>query len=115
MTHPHAVAILLGVSVVITLLSAVGLLAMRDPYQRVHYIGPVASISAACIAAAVLLTEGLNQAGIKAIVSAGLLLLMNAVLSHATARAARIRQFGDWRPQPGERVHEVKRGDTEEA
>jgi GTP cyclohydrolase III len=30
------------------------------------------------------------------------------VLTHATARAGRIREFGEWTVQPGERVEEEK-------
>jgi hypothetical protein len=35
-------------------------------------------------------------AGIKALIIFVVILLMNAVLTHASARAARVRQFGRW-------------------
>jgi hypothetical protein len=35
------------------------------------------------------------------------LLMINAVLTHATARAARIRTLGDWMPEPGKNVPTV--------
>ena len=104
MTHSFALAILLGAAVLITIVCSIGVLAMRDAYQRMHYIGPVASIAAICITVAVLLQEGLNQAGLKSLLVTAILMLMNAVLSHATLRAARIRQFGRWEPRAGERV-----------
>ena len=112
MTREIAVAILLAAAAGVTLVSVFGVLVMHDPYQRLHYLGPTASLSAICVTAAVLVTEGLNQAGLKALLVAGLLLLMNAVLSHATARAARIRELGAWEPQPGEHVPQ-ERGDEE--
>jgi multisubunit Na+/H+ antiporter MnhG subunit len=111
MTHTIVIAILLAAAVLVTIVSVVGLLAMPDPYQKLHYLGPVASISALCVTAAVLLREGLNQAGVKALFVAAVLLLMNAVLSHATARMSRIREFGAWEPQPGEHVREERAGE----
>ena len=104
MTHPVALDILLGAAVFITIICSIGVLAMRDAYQRMHYIGPVASIAAICVTVAVLLREGPNQAGIKAIFVCAILMLMNAVLSHATLRAARIRQFGRWGPPAEDRL-----------
>ena len=108
MSHAITISVLLALAVAVTILSSIGVLLMRDLYQRLHYLGPAASISALCVAAAVLVGEGLNQAGVKALIVAMVLLLMNAVLSHATARAARIRQFRAWEPQPGERVLEER-------
>ena len=43
-------------------------------------------------AAAIVVQEGLSQAGIKALLIAGLLLVANPVLTHATGRALYIRQ-----------------------
>jgi len=106
--HEIIIAILLAAAVLVTIVSMVGVLVMRDPYQKLHYLGPVATISAPCVAGAVLLQEGMNQAGVKALLVAGVLLLMNAVLSHATARMARIRDLGAWEPQPGEHVMEER-------
>ncbi len=103
MRHPLAITALLAFAVLIALLCALGVLVMRDPYQRVHYTAPAASVSAMAIAAAVLLAEGFNQAGIKTLLVMALLFLMNAVLSHATARAGRIREFGRWQPHASER------------
>lgn len=108
MTHTVVIDALLAMAVLVTIISVVGVLVMRDPYQKLHYLGPVATISALCIAAAVLLREGLNQAGVKALFVAAVLLLMNAVLSHATARMSRIRDSGAWEPQPGEHVREER-------
>src|SRR5438067_801620 len=41
-----AVDALLGLAVGVALLSSIGVLAMRDPYQRLHFITPPASLSA---------------------------------------------------------------------
>ncbi len=113
MTHVLAIEILLGLGVVLVVFCSLGVLVMKDPFQRIHYIAPAASISALCVAAAILLAEGFNQAGIKAVLVVVLLFIMNAVLSHATARAIRIRQYGDWTPRPEEQVIEAGKGGGE--
>ena len=88
--------VLLGIGVVSAVLSSLALLIMKDLYERLHYLAPPATISIICFTAAVIADKHLSQAGIKALLIMLILLAMNAVLSHATARAARIRQFGRW-------------------
>jgi multicomponent Na+:H+ antiporter subunit G len=91
-----AVAALLLVGVVVTLFSCLGVLVMRGAYDRLHYTAPATAIAPVAIAAAVILEERLSAAGVKALLVALALLVTNPVLSHATARAARIRKFGEW-------------------
>jgi monovalent cation/proton antiporter MnhG/PhaG subunit len=98
-----AVVVLLAFGVGVTLLSCLGVLVMRDPYDRLHYTGPAAVLAPVAIAAAVVLEEQLSAAGIKALLVALVLVATNPVLGHATARAARIRQFGEWRVREEER------------
>ena len=91
-----AIDVLLGVGVFTVVLSSVALLFMNDFYERLHYLFPPATLSIICFTAAVIADKHLSQAGIKALLIMVVLLAMNAVLTHATARAARIRQFGRW-------------------
>ncbi|HET9183910.1 MAG TPA: monovalent cation/H(+) antiporter subunit G [Candidatus Angelobacter sp.] len=88
--------VLLGIGVASIVLSSLALLIMKDFYERLHYLSPPATISIICFTAAVIADKHLSQAGIKALLIMVVLLAMNAVLTHATARAARIRQFGRW-------------------
>ena len=97
-----AVAVLLVAGVGVTLFSCVGVLAMDNAYDRLHYTAPATTIAPVAIAAAVVLEERLSAAGIKAVLVALALLVTNPVLTHATARAARIRQFGEWTVQEAE-------------
>ncbi|HEX9107359.1 MAG TPA: monovalent cation/H(+) antiporter subunit G [Longimicrobiales bacterium] len=99
-----AVDLLVGAAVLLTLASALGLAVMRDAYQRLHYIAPPATLSSALLTAALLLGEPQKQAGVKAFLVTALLTLMNGVVTHATARAARIRRHGRWIPVQEERV-----------
>jgi monovalent cation/proton antiporter MnhG/PhaG subunit len=92
------VAVLLGLAVLVTVFSAVGVLVMRDPYQRLHFISPPASVSAVLVVVALLVYEPQKQAALKAFVVAFVLYFMNAVVTHATARAHFVRENGTWPP-----------------
>jgi monovalent cation/proton antiporter MnhG/PhaG subunit len=94
--------VLLGIGVVCSVLSCFAVLLMKDLYERLHYLSPPATVSIICFTAAVIVDKHLSQAGIKALLIMVVLLLMNAVLTHATARAARVRQFGRWIPNATE-------------
>lgn len=96
-----AVALLLGVPAILTLISAVGVLAMRDPYQRLHFVAPPA-LSAFLVAAALAVDGAGPAAWIKAAIVAVLLNLINGIVTHATARAAFVCKHGKWPPDPGE-------------
>jgi multicomponent Na+:H+ antiporter subunit G len=99
------VGVLVGAAVLIGVLSCLGLLAVRDAFDGLHYTAPASVVSPVLIAAAVAIDDGLgSQAGIKAILVALLLIVLNTVLVHATARAARIRTAGHWRLEPGEKA-----------
>jgi monovalent cation/proton antiporter MnhG/PhaG subunit len=86
------VAALVGFGVVVELACCIGVLVMDDAYDKLHYLGPAAIVGPLFIAAAVVVRESLSQAGIKALLTAGLLIIASPVLSHATARALYIRQ-----------------------
>jgi len=97
-----AVAVLLAVGVASALMSALGLVATRDPYDQLHFTGPATVIGPVAIAAAVLVEEPLSSAGIKAVLVALVMLASGPVLIHATARAARVRERGRWVVLPEE-------------
>jgi multicomponent Na+:H+ antiporter subunit G len=96
------VAVLLAVAVLAVLISCLGVLVMRDALDRLHFTAPAATIAPAFVAAAVLVEEPLSGAGFKAVIVAVLLVVTTPVLSHATARAARIREHGRWKVLPHE-------------
>ena len=96
------VGVLLGVGVASVLLSCLGVLVMRDALDRLHFTAPAGTIAPVVVAVAVLVEEPLSSAGIKAVLVAVLIVVTTPVLSHATARAARIREHGRWRMLPRE-------------
>ena len=87
-----AAAVLVTVGVAVELACCVGVVVMRDVYDKLHFTGPATILGPLALAAAIVVQEGLSQAGIKALLVAALLLAANPVLTHATGRALYIRQ-----------------------
>ena len=77
-------------------LAVVGLCAMRDVYDRLHYVG-LAGFGALLIAVAVLVRESFSLIGDKALLVGVVLVLTGPVLVHTTMRSFLIRELGDWR------------------
>lgn len=71
---------------------------MRDTYQRLHFLGPVGVVVPPLVAVAVLIQEGVSSQSAKTWLAALALVGTAPLLAHATARAERIRERGDWRP-----------------
>jgi monovalent cation/proton antiporter MnhG/PhaG subunit len=87
-----AVDILVWAGVAGEVLCCLGILVMRDVYDRLHYAMAATTVPPFLIAAAVLVEEGWGQAGINALVVAVALFLLSPILAHATARVARSRR-----------------------
>jgi multicomponent Na+:H+ antiporter subunit G len=99
-----AIEILLAAAVLITLISVLGMMRMRDPYQRMHYISPPASLSAILITVAIFLQQGLKPESFKALFTTLVLIAMNTVVTHAAARAFRIAEVENWKPKDSDEV-----------
>lgn len=99
-----AVRILLSAGTVAVTIGSLGILMGRTVFDRLHYAGLISSVGTMCMVAAVVIAEGWSQAGTKALLIGLLILFMNPVLAHATARAARVRQYGKLMPEPEERI-----------
>jgi len=105
-----AIDVLLLVSLVITLFSCIALAAVRDFFNRLHYLAPVTTVSITLLVIAVTVKYGWGQATIKTLLVWFVLLLINSVLTHATARAARVRELGHWTPDPKEQISGTRHG-----
>ncbi len=103
-----AVYVCLGITVALTAISCWALLLFQDLFERLHYLSAVTTIATFTLLLAVVIKEGWGQATIKTIFTFVVLLLINAVVTHATARAARVRQHGDWTPTPEEHIDGAK-------
>jgi multisubunit Na+/H+ antiporter MnhG subunit len=87
----------------IELLAVLGLCAMRNTYDRLHYVGLVA-YGSVLIASAVVFRESFSLIGDKALLVAATLVVTGPVLVHTTMRSMLIRERGDWR----EGIEQVK-------
>lgn len=87
----------LAAAVLIVLASAVGVLVMRGPVAKLHYVAPVSIVGPALVAIAVLAQSGLSTESAQTWLTLAFLLVSSPFLAHATMRAARTRLDGDWR------------------
>ena len=102
--QPVVVAVLLACAVLLTLLVCAAVLVVEEAIDRLHYLTPVAAVAVPLVAVAVMVSESpISAAGAKAALVVLAFFLTGPVLSHAIARAERIRTHGDWRARPEEK------------
>ena len=98
------VPVLVALGVAIELACCLGVLVMDDAFDKLHFLGPAATVGPLLIAIAIVATESFSQSGVKALLTAALLIVASPVLTHATARALYIRRRDhieqDPRPRP---------------
>jgi multisubunit Na+/H+ antiporter MnhG subunit len=90
--------VLLGVAVLVVLAASAGILAMRDVYQKLHYVTPVTVVAPVIVGLAVLAQSGFTENTVETWLAVAFMVAAGPFLSHATIRAARIREKDDWRP-----------------
>jgi multisubunit Na+/H+ antiporter MnhG subunit len=89
---------LLGLAVVIVLGASVGVLLMRDAYQKLHFVTPAALVAPLLVLLAIGVQVGLYENTGETLVALLFMVIAGPFLSHATMRAIRVREKGDWRP-----------------
>ena len=89
--------ILLGLAVLIVAGASVGVLVMRDPYQKLPFVTPAALVAPFLVALAILAQVGVYENAGETFLALLFLVIAGPFLSHATIRAIRIREKGDWR------------------
>jgi monovalent cation/proton antiporter MnhG/PhaG subunit len=86
------VDVLLALGVGAELICCVGVLLMRNAFDRLHYSSAATTVGPVLIGAAVLVRESVSAAGLQTLATITLVFLLNPVVEIATARAAlRIR------------------------
>lgn len=113
MEHPLAASVLVGVAAGLTVVCSVGMAAATNALERLHYVAPVTSISAGLIMLAVWLDDPAWQSKLKVTLVAAVLFLMNAILSHSTGRALRIREMAQVEKAPKEDIPLLASEDSE--
>ena len=102
MTARHVTAdVLLALAVVVVLISCVGVLVMRGVYAKLHFLTPVSLVAPFLVAVAIGVQMGLRENTSDSWLMLAFLVIAGPFLTHATLRAARIREKGDWRPGKG--------------
>jgi multisubunit Na+/H+ antiporter MnhG subunit len=98
------VHLLVWLGVAVELVCCIGLVAMRNAIDRLHYAGAATAVGPALVAAAVCVEEGVfTTNGLDAIAVALLLALLGGALGVSTARAIRLRERGSLESTPAER------------
>ena len=97
MSFDHlAATVLLFLGVALQLFAVLGLLVMRDTFDRLHYVG-LAGYGGLLVGISVLIRESWSLVGDKALLTGAMLVLIGPLLVHTTVRSLRTRERGDWR------------------
>jgi monovalent cation/proton antiporter MnhG/PhaG subunit len=88
--EPAAIA-LGSVALVLEVVAVLGVVAMADTYDRLHYVS-LASFGGVALGAAIFVAEGPSMIAVKAGLTVLVLMSTAPVLTHATARAVRDRE-----------------------
>jgi|SRR5712691_9650287 len=92
-----AADIFLGIAVAVVLLSSAGILLMHGAYRKLHYVTPISLIAPLAVGVAVLVRSGWSSNSAQTWLALLFIAIASPFLSHATIRAARISETGDWR------------------
>jgi uncharacterized MnhB-related membrane protein/multisubunit Na+/H+ antiporter MnhG subunit len=85
---------LLGLAVVIVAGASLGVLLMRDAYQKLHFVTPAALVAPVLVALAVLVRMGMTENTGETCLALLFMVIAGPYLSHATMRALRVREKG---------------------
>jgi multisubunit Na+/H+ antiporter MnhG subunit len=102
-----AIGVLLGIVVLACWVGVAGMLRMRHPVQALHFVAFPATAGGFALVIAVFLEGGFSSTAFKALLIAFVLLGINSVVAHATARAFRPRELGHWEPLDGDPIEFV--------
>jgi monovalent cation/proton antiporter MnhG/PhaG subunit len=89
--------VLLGLAVLTVAAAALGVAVMPDAYARLHYVTPAAIVAPVFVTLAIFVREGLDENTGETVVALFFMIVAAPFLSHATIRAMRVRDRGDWR------------------
>jgi len=91
---------LLGLAAATVLVSSAGVLLMRGVCDKLHFVTPAALVAPVLVTMAVLVHAGFSATTTEVLVALLFMVFSGPFLTHATIRAARVRERGDWRPGP---------------
>lgn len=97
----------LAIACATTLFAVVAMLVIPDFYERLHYLSIPSTFGIFFLTLAIVVHRGATSDSLKVAVAMGILVVINPIVTHATARAARVHQLGQWMPKPEEKVEIV--------
>ena len=100
--------VLLGLAVLTVAAAALGVAVMPDAYARLHYVTPAVVVAPVFVTLAIFVAEGLDENTGETIVALVFMIAAAPFLSHATIRAMRVRDHGDWRQPRQQRAKEPR-------
>jgi monovalent cation/proton antiporter MnhG/PhaG subunit len=103
------VDVLLGLAVLTVAAAALGVAVMPDAYARLHYVTPAAIVAPVFVTLAIFVREGLDENTGETVLALFFMIVAAPFLSHATIRAMRVRDRGDWRQPREERTESERR------
>ena len=104
------IAGLLALAVLFCWIGAAGIVIARGALAKLHFTSLAGSLAIPAMCLALAVHHGFDDVTVKAILLAVFSILTNAVLTHATGRAIRVAQQGDWRIVAKEKVTELEAG-----
>ena len=107
-------AVLLGVVVLSCWVGTLGMWRMRDATQALHFITIPAAVGTVALTIAVFVATGSSSAAWKTCLITIIMIALNSVGMHASARAFRARKLGHWEPRDGDPFEWVRRDAEEE-
>ena len=100
----------LALAVVFSWIGAAGLVMARGAVAKLHFTALLGSLAIPCGCIALMVQHGVATVTVKALLLALFSGMTNAVLTHATARACRVAELGDWRIRPEDKATELEAG-----
>lgn len=101
--------VLLGLAVLLVGASSLGVLLMPDIFRKLHYVAPVGVVAPALVALAVTVKVGWAANTTDTWLAVLFMAATSPVLTHATARAARVRAVGSWTGRKSRKSSEERR------
>lgn len=109
-----AQAALLGIVVLSCWAGTLGVWRMQDATQGLHFITIPAAVGTVALTIAVFFATGNGIASWKTLLITAILISLNSVGMHASARAFRARKLGHWEPRDGDEFEWVRAGAEDE-
>jgi multisubunit Na+/H+ antiporter MnhG subunit len=97
MTRQIITDVLLALATATVAGAALGVLIMPDAYARLHFVTPAAVVAPVLVTLAIFVREGLDSSTGQTFIALIFMVAASPFLSHATIRAIRVRERGDWR------------------